>query len=128
MRARSIDTGVTARGRIPAGPYLAQGRGGPEACNPHRSAVTQRLSATVELLPTMALADRPTTITIRSSTRELLESLKRPGETYDGLLQELAEEYYSPRLLAELKKRVADVRGKRMKGIPAEEMRRRLGL
>ena len=76
----------------------------------------------------MALADRPTTITIRSSTRELLESMKRPGETYDDLLQELTEEYYPPRLLAELKKRVADVRGDRVRGVPADEMRRRLGL
>ncbi len=54
--------------------------------------------------------------------------MKRPGETYDDLLQELTEEYYPPRLLAELKKRVADVRGDRVKGVPADEMRRRLGL
>ena len=36
--------------------------------------------------------------------------MKRPGETYDELLQELAEEYYSPRVIAELKRRVADIR------------------
>lgn len=79
-------------------------------------------------MPAMVLADRPTTITIRSSTRELLERMKRPGETYDDLLQELAEEYYPPRLFAELEKRVSDVREGRVKGIPAEEMRWRLGL
>ncbi|MGP8072469.1 MAG: hypothetical protein ACLPZM_05005 [Thermoplasmata archaeon] len=76
----------------------------------------------------MALADPPTTITIRSSTRQLLESMKRPGETYDELLQELAEEYYPPRVIAELKRRVSDLHAGRVKGVPAEEMRRRLGL
>jgi putative addiction module component (TIGR02574 family) len=76
----------------------------------------------------MALSDPPTTITIRSSTRQLLESMKRPGETYDELLQELAEEYYPPRVIAELKRRVSDIRAGRVKGVPVEEMRRRLGL
>ena len=76
----------------------------------------------------MAVADPPTTITIRSSTRRLLEDMKRPGETYDQLLQELAEEYYPPRVIAELKHRVSDIRAGRVKGVPAEEMRRRLGL
>ncbi len=42
----------------------------------------------------MAVTDRPTTITIRTSTRQLLESMKRPGESYDELIRELAEEYY----------------------------------
>ncbi len=76
----------------------------------------------------MATADPPTTITIRSSTRLLLESLKRPGESYDDLLQELAEEYYPPRLLAELKKRVSETRSGKAKGIPAEEVYLRWGV
>ncbi len=76
----------------------------------------------------MALADPPTTITVRSSTRRLLESMKRPGETYDDLLQELAEEYYPPSVLAELKRRLADIQSGRIKGVPAAEMRRRLGV
>lgn len=76
----------------------------------------------------MALVDPPTTITIRSSTRQLLETMKRPGETYDELLQELAVEYYPPRVMAELKHRVSDIRAGRVKGVPPEEMRRRLGL
>lgn len=76
----------------------------------------------------MALADPATTITIRSSTRRLLQSMKQPGESYDELLQELAEEYYPPRVIAELKQRLTDLRTGRTKGIPAEEMRRRLGL
>lgn len=76
----------------------------------------------------MELADPPTTITVRSSTRQLLETMKRPGETYDELLQELAVEYYPPGVLAELKKRVADIQAGRVRGIPASEMRRRLGL
>ncbi len=76
----------------------------------------------------MALADPPTTITVRSSTRRLLESMKRPGETYDDLLQELAEEYYPPSVLAELKRRLADIQSGRTKGVPAAEMRRRLGV
>ena len=76
----------------------------------------------------MATADPPTTITIRTSTRHLLENMKRPGETYDELIQELADEYYPPRVMAELRKRAADIRAGRVKGIPAEEMRQRLGL
>lgn len=76
----------------------------------------------------MVISDPSTTITIRSSTRQLLENMKRPGETYDELLQELAEEYYPPRVIAELKRRVAEIRAGRVKGIPAAEMRRRLGV
>jgi hypothetical protein len=76
----------------------------------------------------MSASDPPTTITIRSSTRHLLESMKRPGETYDALLQELAEEYYPPRVITELKRRVSEIRSGRIKGVPAEEMRKRLGL
>ena len=74
----------------------------------------------------MVISDPSTTITIRSSTRQLLENMKSPGETYDELLQELAEEYYPPRVIAELKKRVAEIRAGRVKGVPAAEMRRRL--
>jgi hypothetical protein len=76
----------------------------------------------------MAIADRPTTITIRSSTRQLLESMKRPGETYDELIQELAEEYYPPRVIAQLKRRVADIRAGRVKALPADEVYRRWGV
>lgn len=79
-------------------------------------------------LGSMATADPPTTITIRTSTRHLLESLKRPGESYDDLLQELAEEYYPPRLIAELKKRVSEIRAGKAKGVPAEEVYRRWGV
>lgn len=86
------------------------------------------LSTIAPLLWTMALSDPPTTITIRSSTRHLLESMKRPGETYDALIQELAEEYYPPRVIAELKRRVDDIRSGRVKGISADEMRERLGI
>lgn len=74
------------------------------------------------------MSDPPTTITIRTSTRHLLETMKRPGETYDQLIQELAEEYYPPRVIAELKRRVDDIRRGRVKGVPAAEMRRRLGI
>ncbi|HEV2520302.1 MAG TPA: hypothetical protein VGX00_06765 [Thermoplasmata archaeon] len=76
----------------------------------------------------MDTADPPTTITVRTSTRHLLENMKRPGETYDELIQELAEEYYPPTIIAELRHRVEDIRAGRVKGIPAEEMRKRLGL
>jgi hypothetical protein len=74
----------------------------------------------------MAATDPPTTITIRSSTRELLESMKRPGETYDELLQELAEEYYPKEIISELRRRVADLRSGRRKTIPASEAYKRL--
>jgi hypothetical protein len=76
----------------------------------------------------MAVTDHPTTITIRTSTRQLLESMKRPGESYDELIQELAEEYYPPRVIAELRRRVADIRAGRVKGVPADEVYRRWGV
>lgn len=76
----------------------------------------------------MATADPSTTITIRTSTRHLLERMKRPGETYDELIHEIVEEYYPPRVVAELKRRAADIRAGRVKAIPAAEMRRRLGI
>lgn len=76
----------------------------------------------------MATADPPTTITIRSSTRQLLEAMKRPGESYDSLLQELAEEYYSEETLAELRRRVAGIREGTVKTVPAEQAYRRLGV
>lgn len=52
--------------------------------------------------------------------------MKRPGETYDELLQELAVEYYPPEVIRELRRRVTALRSGRVKGIPADEMRRRL--
>jgi hypothetical protein len=76
----------------------------------------------------MAAADPPTTITIRSSTRHLLESIKRPGETYDDLLQELAEEYYSPELIGELRRRLTAIRRGKSKTIPATQAYERLGV
>lgn len=76
----------------------------------------------------MAKVDPPTTITVRTSTRHLLQNMKRRGETYDDLIQELADEYYPPSIIAELKLRVDDIRAGRIKGIPAEEMRKRLGI
>ncbi|MGA7862197.1 MAG: hypothetical protein WCB19_10150 [Thermoplasmata archaeon] len=54
--------------------------------------------------------------------------MKRPGETYDELIQELAEEYYPPRVIAELKRRVADIRAGRAKAIPTGEVYRRWGV
>ena len=54
--------------------------------------------------------------------------MKRPGESYDDLLQELAEEYYTPRVIAELKKRVSEIRAGKVKGVPAEEVYRRWGV
>jgi predicted CopG family antitoxin len=80
------------------------------------------------LLRAMATADPPTTITVRTSTRRLLESMKRADESYDDLIQELADEYYPPELISELKKRAADAREGRVKGVSAPEMRRSLGL
>jgi predicted CopG family antitoxin len=88
----------------------------------------RRLKPIVQLLHEVATADPPTTITIRTSTRHLLEAMKRPGESYDELIQELTEEYYPPRVMAELRRRVDAIRSSRVKGVPAEEMRRRLGL
>lgn len=55
----------------------------------------------------MSLADPQTTITIRQSTRKLLESVKPTGQTYDGLLRELVDEHYPPELVGELKRRMS---------------------
>jgi hypothetical protein len=87
-----------------------------------------RLKAIDRLLNPVASADPPTTITVRSSTRHLLENMKRPGETYDDLIQELAGGCCPPRVIAELRQRIADIRAGRAKGIPAAEMRKRLAL
>jgi hypothetical protein len=76
----------------------------------------------------MTVADPPTTITIRSSTRQLLESMKRPGETYDELLQELTDEFYPPEVVAELRRRVASLRGGKVRTIPSAEAYKRLGV
>jgi hypothetical protein len=76
----------------------------------------------------MAVADRPTTVTIRTSTRQLLETMKRPGESYDELIQALAEEYYPPRVIAQLKRRVADIRAGRARGVHAGDVFRRWGV
>jgi len=51
--------------------------------------------------------------------------MKRPGKTYDDLIQELVEEYYPPSVIAELEERVADTRAGRVKPIPTEEVARR---
>ena len=75
----------------------------------------------------MAVSDPPTTITVRSSTRQLLQSMKRPGETYDDLLQEMAEEYYPEGTIAELRRRVSDLRSGKVKTISADEAFQRLG-
>lgn len=86
------------------------------------------LSSIAGLLGDVATADPPTTITIRSSTRVLLESMKRPGETYDDLLQELAEEYYPKEIIEELRRRVDGLRSGRRRTIPAAEAYERLGV
>ncbi len=55
----------------------------------------------------MALADPQTTITIRQSTRKLLESVKASGQTYDTLLRDMVDEHYPRELIQELKRRMA---------------------
>jgi hypothetical protein len=55
----------------------------------------------------MAIADPQTTITVRQSTRQLLESVKATGQTYDELLRDLVEEHYPSDLIRELKRRMA---------------------
>lgn len=94
----------------------------------HVPAASKSVCPIVNLLVSMATSDPPTTITIRSSTRQLLEGLKRPGESYDALLQELAEEYYSEATLAELRRRVAAIRSGKATTIPAKLAYKRLGV
>ena len=89
---------------------------------------TATLKPIAGLLPTIAASDRPTTITIRSSTRHLLESMKRPGETYDELIHELAEEYYPPSVIEELEKRVADIQAGRVKPVSTKAVAKRWGV
>ena len=76
----------------------------------------------------MTTTDPPTTITIRTSMRQMLERMKRPGESYDELIHEVVEEYHPPEVVAELKRRRVDVRRGGVKPIPAAEMRRRPGI
>jgi hypothetical protein len=72
----------------------------------------------------MATADSPTTITIRQSTRRLLESVKATGQTYDDLLLELVDENYSPELVSELKRRFSSP----TKALSASDVYRRWGI
>ncbi len=53
-------------------------------------------------------SDPITTISVHSSTRRLLESVKVAGESYDELLQELVEANYSPAFLKELRRRIRE--------------------
>ena len=55
----------------------------------------------------MPLAEPQTTITVRQSTRKLLESIKPTGQTYDDLLRDLVDERYPPELVSELKRRMS---------------------
>jgi hypothetical protein len=54
----------------------------------------------------VSIADPQTTITIRQSTRKLLESVKPSGHTYDDLLLDLIDEHYPPELVEELRRRM----------------------
>jgi hypothetical protein len=54
--------------------------------------------------------------------------MKRPGESYDTLLQELAEEYYPEETLDELRRRVERLRIGSVKTVPAKIAYRRLGV
>jgi hypothetical protein len=53
--------------------------------------------------------------------------MKRPGETYDDLLQELAEDYYPEETIAELRRRVSELRSGKVKTIAAAGAFKRLG-
>lgn len=94
----------------------------------HRARGPQGLYPIVRLLPTMSLSDPPTTITVRTSTRRLLEAMKGPRETYDELIEELAEEYYPEAVLKELRRRAEDLRSGRVRTLPASEAYQRLGV
>lgn len=126
-------------------PLVSPDRAGGRAANRNRSIVARRAESIAKALDGisaicgaficncgtivhMAVSDPPTTITIRSSTRRLLESMKRPDETYDELLQELAEEYYPEAVVDELRRRVTGLRRDRVKTVPASEAYQRLGV
>jgi hypothetical protein len=53
--------------------------------------------------------------------------MKGPGETYDDLLQHLAQEYYPEEIVAELRRRVAGIRSGKVRTVPAAEAYERLG-
>lgn len=71
----------------------------------------------------MAGTDSTTTIQVHESTRKFLDALKASGQTYEDLILELAEEYYPPALLRQLKQRFRVLHGR-----TAEEVLRRAGL
>lgn len=67
--------------------------------------------------------DPMTTISVHTSTRRLLESVKGAGESYDELLQDLIEEHYPPEFLRELRRRI-----KRSPRFPGEQVFREAGV
>lgn len=71
----------------------------------------------------MATTDPTTTIQVHASTQKFLDALKASGQTYEDLILEMAEDHYPPRLVSELKRRFAVLRGR-----SSEEVFRRAGL
>jgi len=71
----------------------------------------------------MMASDPITTISVHSSTRRLLESVKASGESYDELLQELVEAHYPPSFIKELRSRI-----KSSRRYPADQVFREAGL
>ncbi len=60
----------------------------------------------------MTAGDSTTTIQLHQSTRRLLYALKAPGQSYEDLILEMAEDHHPPELLGELKSRFSVLHGK----------------
>ena len=59
----------------------------------------------------MAAKEPTTTIQVHASTQRLLDALKAPGQTYEGLLLEMVEEHFPAGLVKEPEGRLSDLRG-----------------
>jgi len=59
----------------------------------------------------MAVRDPITSIRIHASTRGYLDALKASGQTYEDLILEMADEHFPPRLINQLRRRFALLRG-----------------
>jgi hypothetical protein len=71
----------------------------------------------------MAVRDPTTSIQVHASTRGFLDALKASGQTYEDLILEMAEEHFPPRLINQLRRRFALLRGP-----SSDEVFRRAGL
>jgi predicted CopG family antitoxin len=67
-------------------------------------------------------AEHATTISVRSSTRERLESLKTGGQSYDDVIDQLLNQAEDPEWLEEMGRRILEHRSGKVEAEPIERL------